>query len=188
MKKLSDSVLKHAATNQRHPSLLTTTTHTAQKMLPVVANKTNIDTIRRRIEYYSDEDDDDEVDDHLDSTLIMNDDHHDNLDDALTINTPEPQILSSPVTPSSHDKAKSHSPIKLNSSSPKDPQDILADKIASYVVASSDDDSSPDSKVALQLLITYIYCLYNSCCTMKQPAQVRSCNNYYHCLSCTMSR
>lgn len=147
VKKLSDSVLKHATTNQKQteiPSLLTTTTRTAWKMLPVVANKTNTDTIRRRIEYYSDEDnDDDQVDDHLDSTLIMNDDH-DNLDDALTINTPEPRILSSPVTPSSHDKAKSHSPI---SSSPKDPQDVLADKIASYVVASSDDDYSPDPKL-----------------------------------------
>lgn len=154
VKKLSDSVLKHATTNQKQteiPSLLTTTTRTAWKMLPVVANKTNTDTIRRRIEYYSDEDnDDDQVDDHLDSTLIMNDDH-DNLDDALTINTPEPRILSSPVTPSSHDKAKSHSPI---SSSPKDPQDVLADKIASYVVASSDDDYSPDPKVAQQLLIS----------------------------------
>ena len=159
VRKLNDSVQRRAVTNQKQmeiPSLLTTKTqtktHAAQKMLPVVANKTNIDTIRRRIEYYSDNDDD--VDDHLDNfddTLIMNDDHH---DDALTINTPELQLLSSSVTPSSYDKVKPRDAIKLNNSpSPKDPQDILADKIASYVVASSD-DSSPDPKVALQLLIT----------------------------------
>ena len=159
VKKLSDSVLKHATTNQKHteiPSLLTTHVHTAQKMLPIVANKTNdISTIRRRIEYYSDDDDDDEVDDHLDSSLIMNDDH---FDDDLTMNTPRPQILSSPII---CDEAKS-CPIKLDdSSSPKDPQDVLADKIASYVVASSDDDdSSPDHTVTLQLLITSYYIVY----------------------------
>ena len=156
VKQLHDSVQRHAATNQKQmeiPSLLTTATHTTRKMLPVVANKANIGTIRRRIEYYSDDDDD-----NVDDTSIINDQHDSLNDDTLTINTPELQLPSPLVTPSSHDKAKPHSGIKLiYSPSPKDPQDILADKIASYVIASSD-DSSPDPKVALKLLITCYLC------------------------------
>ena len=137
VKKLNDSIQRHAAASQKEmemnmeiPSMLTM--HTTQQILPVVANKTNIGTIRKRIEYYSDSDNEE-------------DDDHDL--DALPMSTPEFQLLSSPATPSTCDK--SDVTMKFSSSpSPRDPQDILADKIASYVVANSD-ESSPDPKVVV---------------------------------------
>ena len=139
VKKLNDSIQRHATASQKEmekkmeiPSLLTMHA-TQQRLPPVLTNKTDIRTIRKRIEYYSDSDDEDDEDD-----------GH-NLDDSLPMSTPELQLLSSPATPSNCDK--SDITMKFSSSpSPRDPQDILADKIASYVVASSD-EYSPDPKV-----------------------------------------
>lgn len=143
MKELNESIQKHAATAHNWidtSSLLTS--NTIRNVVPVVAKKTSISDIKRRIEYYSDDDDD--ADDHHHD--------HDNVDDddgdtTLTLNRPELQLVSPLVTHSSRDKIISHDTINVNySPSPNNPQDKLADKIASYVAASPD-GSSPDSKV-----------------------------------------
>ena len=143
MKELDRSVRRHAATKQSRmdTSLLTTTSHAVPSMLAAVPKRPMIgDIVKRKIEY-----DDDGLDDDLDQ------DHNDD-DVNLSLRTPEFQLPSSSVTTPSNscDTARLNDGINLNtidSPSPEDPHDILADNIASYVAAASSGDSSPDSKV-----------------------------------------
>lgn len=126
------------------PSWIGTYSTTATHKLPVKTDISVNFSLKRRIEYYSDDDDDDDDGglDHDHSGLDRDDNGVDDI--MLTMNIPELQLPPPSLTPTSHDKIKSSH--DLNHSPPKDPQDVLADKIASYVAASSD-DSSPDTKV-----------------------------------------
>ena len=141
VKELNDTIQRRATTKHKWidtSSLLTSTINRTHNILPVMAHKGGFTSVKRRIEYYSDDDDEDDSD-------------HDDVDDTtLSLNSPESQLISPSATPGGH----GHDGINLNHSpSPNNHQDNLAEKIASYVTASSD-DSSPDSKVINTIIIS----------------------------------
>ena len=163
MKELNDSIQRHAATKHKWIDtsfLLTSEAHKTHNVLPVIANKTAFNSVKRRIEYYSDDDDDSDHDD--DNNYYDDDDDHDDddvNDTTFSLNRSELQLVSPSATPSGHE----HDAINLNHSpSPNNHQDSLAEKIASYVAASSD-GSSPDSKVINTIIINQLlYMMHNS--------------------------
>ena len=141
VKELNDTIQRRATTKHKWidtSSLLTSTINRTHNILPVMAHKGGFTSVKRRIEYYSDDDDEDDSD-------------HDDVDDTtLSLNSPESQLISPSATPGGH----GHDGINLNHSpSPNNHQDNLAEKIASYVAASSG-DSSPDSKVINTIIIS----------------------------------
>ena len=172
MKELNDSIQRHAATKHKWIDtsfLLTSAAHKTHNVLPVIVNKTAFNSVKRRIEYYSDDDDDSDHDDDNDyyddnDNDYYDDDDNDHDDDdvndtTFSLNRSELQLVSPSATPSGHE----HDAINLNHSpSPNNHQDSLAEKIASYVAASSD-GSSPDSKVMNTIIINQLlYMMYNS--------------------------
>ena len=156
MKRLNKSVQRHAATkrNQMGTTFLETPMH---KVLPVTDIIGVSDIVKKRIEYTSDDDDVDGInEDHDDDDDDDGGGDHGDGDITLSANSLKLPLPSSPTTPRNYDNMKSHDP---SSASLKGPQDVLADKIASYVAASSD-GSSPDSKVIIQPLINDLLFLY----------------------------
>jgi len=149
VKKLNKSIQRRAAaatiankSNQTGTSLLPRYTNS----LPVAAIKTsNVSPVVKRIEYddsYEDEDDD--------ATLSNLDTTCDTISEDVGVSPSDPQ----------EDKTDLITLNNTNASLPKDPEDILADKIASHVANS--DGSSLDSMV----MNTILSILYMDCYTI----------------------